>query len=209
MTPIVDPSWPRMGSDMEHPFQNGPGRFFYALPDVRAPLFTGPSTSRVSSSSVPSTPSLPRSPLEGQVISLPCDESGFDHDVCPDTTQGESEPNPEKGEAYSELDAKPRSDSHTRTPSPSSPTSSTSSEQDRTSEKTKRSRHRRRRNRKVVDIGGCVMGPRMVHLPLYVSSWGQNYTPGILPPSPWNPGYPVVTVPGRDLWFEPQTVPGY
>ena len=203
MTPIVDPSWPRMGSDMEHPFQNVPGRFFYALPDVRAPLFTSSSTSRVSSSSVPSTPSLPRSPLEGQAISLLCDESGYDQDGCLDTTQGESEPKVEEGEAYSELDAKSRSDSHTRTPSPSS---STSSEQDSTSEKTKRSRRRRRRNRKVVDIGGCVMGPRMVHLPLYVSSWGQNCTSGIVPQSPWNPGYPALTVPGRDRWFEPQTV---
>lgn len=207
MAPIIDPSWPRMGPDMENPFQNVPGRFIYALPDLSSSLYLRLSTSRVSST-VPSTPSLPHSPLEGQIVPLACDEIGFDHDDCPDTTQGESKPKPKQEKADSDLDAKSRSDSRTHTPSPSSPTSSTSSGQERTTEKTKRSRRRRRRNRRAVDVGGYVMGPRMVHLPFYASYWGQNRTPDVVPPSPWNPGYPIVTAPSGDRWFEPQTVPG-
>jgi hypothetical protein len=210
MTPIVDPSWPRMSSDMENPFQNVPGPFIYALPDLRSSLSFGPSSSRVPSTTVPSTPTLPRSPLEGPVVSFPCDESAFDHDGCSDATQGESQPKPKEGEAYSEPVAKPQSDSRTHTPSPLSPTSSTSSGQERcTTEKTKRSRRRRRRNRQMVDVGGCVMGPRMIFLPLHVPHWSQSRTPGIVPPSPWSPGYPVVTAPGGDRWFRPQTSPGY
>lgn len=203
MTPIVDPSWPRMSSNMENPFQNVPGPFIYALPDLRS---FGPSISRVHSTTVPSTPALPRSPLEGQVASFPCDESAFDHDGCPNTMQGESEPELKEGDAYSELDAKTQSDSRTCTPSPLSPTSSISSGQERTTEKTKRSRRRRRRNRQVVDVGGCVMGPRMVFLPLDVPYWSQSRTPGIVPPNPWSPGYPVA---GGDRLFNLQTVPGY
>ena len=201
MAPIVDPSWLRMGSDLENPFQNVPGRFIYALPDLRSSLSFGPSTS-----GVPSTPSPPHSPLEGQVEMLPCDESGFDHDGCPDTTtQGESvEPN--LGETDPVLDANIRSDSHrTHTPSLLSPTSSTSSEKGRTTEKTKRSRRPRRRNRPVVDVGGCVMGPRMV---LFHPYWALNRIPAIVPPGPWSPGYRVVSAggnPGNAL----QTVPGY
>lgn len=208
MAPIVDPSWPRMGSDMENPFQNAPGRFIYALPDLRSSMYFGANNSRVSSTTVPPTPSLPPSPLEGQISPLPCDEIGFDHDGCPDTTEGESKPKIKQEKADSDLDAKPRSDSRTHTPSPLSPTSSSSSRQERTTEKTKRSRRRRRRNRHVVEVDGCVMGPRMVHLPLYVSYWGQSRTPGITHPSLWNPGYPIVTAPGGDRWFKPRTIPG-
>jgi hypothetical protein len=174
MTPIVDPSsWPRMGSDLENPFQNVPGRFIYALPDLRSSPLFGPSIR-----GVPSTPSPQHSPLEGRVAPLPWDESGFDHDRCPDTTQGESEP--ELGETD------PRNDSCTYTPSPLSPTSSTSSEKERTTEKTKRSRRRRRR-RQAVEVGGCVMGPRMV---LFYPYWTPNLTPAIVSSSPWGPpGY--------------------
>lgn len=202
MAPIVDPSWPRMGSDLENPFQNVPGRFIYALPDLRFSLSLGSSTSDVPSTTVPSTPSLQHSPLErkGKGL-LVCDESGFYHDGCPDTTQGE--PEHKQGEAVSELDSNPRGDSRTRTPFPLSPTSSTSSGQEHTTEKTKRSRRRRHRNRPhAVDFGGCVMGPRMVHFPAHVPY-------GIIPPTRWSPGYPVVTAPGGDPWFEPQAVPGY
>jgi len=208
MAPIVYPSWPRMGSDLENPFQNVPGPFIYALPDLRFSQ-----SSAVPSTTVPSTPSLQHSPPElrgtGKTTPLPCDERDFDHDECPDTTLGESEPK-QGGEADSELDANPRSDSRTPTPSPLSPTSSTSSGQERTTEKTKRSRRRRRRNRQVADVG-CVMGPRTVLLPVHIPYyWIQNHTPGvIIPPSPWSPGYPVVTAPGGDPWFEPQAVPGY
>ncbi|KAF8269131.1 hypothetical protein EI94DRAFT_1726039 [Lactarius quietus] len=211
MAPIIDPSWPRMGSDLENPFQNVPGRFIYALPDLRASLFFGPSTRPILPATVPSIPFLPHSPLEGPVAPSLCDESSFDRDGCPDPTQRESEPEPKpkEGEADSEFDAKPRNASRTHTPSPLSPTTSTSSGQSRTTEKTKRSRHRRRRNRHVVDVGGCVMGPRMVLLPLHIPYWNQNRTVGIVPRSPWSPGYPLGTAPGGDRWFEPQTVPRY
>ena len=206
MAPVVDPSWPRMSSNMENPFQNVPGPFIYALPDLRSSLSFDPSTRRVQSTTVSSTPSLSHTPLEGQVAFFPCVEGGFDHDRCPDTTQGELDPNHKEEEADSELDAKSQSHSRTCTPSPSSPTSSSSLEQEHTTEKTKRSRRRRRRNRPVVDIGGCVMGPRMVLLPIHVPYWSQSSTPGIVPP---NSGYPVVTAPGGDRWFKLHTGPGY
>lgn len=205
----VNPSWPRMSSNMENPFQNVPGPFIYALPDLRFSLSFGTSASRAHSTTGRPTPSLPPTPLEEQMACFPCDENAFDLDRCPNTTQSESEPMPQEGEAHSELDAKPQSDSRTRTPSPLSPTSSISSGQELTIEKTKRSRRRRRRNRQVVDVGGCVMGPRMVFLPLHVPHWCQSRTSSIIPPSPWSPGYPVVTAPGGDRWFKLQTGPGY
>lgn len=197
MARIVDSSWPRMGSDLENPFQNVPGRFFHALPDLRSSLSFGTSPSGDSSA-----PSLQHSSLElkgkgkGKVAPLPRDESGFDRDGW--WTQGESEP--KQGEADSEPNANSRSESRTPIPAPLSPTSTTSSEQERTTEKTKRSRRRRRRNRPVVDVGGCVMGPRMVHFPAHIPYWTRNHTPGIVPSSPWSPasGYPVVTAPGGD-----------
>lgn len=206
MAHIVDPSWPRMNSNMENPFQNVPGPFIYALPDLRSSLSFGRSTFRAHSTTVPSTPSLPQSPLEGQVIPFLCDESVFDYDGCPNSTEGESKPKHKEEEVDLELDAKSQSHSRTGTPSPSSPTNASSSEQEHTTEKTRRSRRRRRRNRPVVDIGGCVMGPRMVLLPLHVPYWSQSRRPGIVPPSS---GYPVVTAPGGDRWVKLQTGPGY
>ncbi|KAI9439074.1 hypothetical protein H4582DRAFT_1946487 [Lactarius indigo] len=200
MAPIVDPSWRRMGSGFENPFQNVPGPFFPALPNLCSAKSRGfPSTT------VPSTPSLQHSPLEleghGQVVPSPCEQSSFE---CPDTLE------PKQGEGGSEEPgANPRSDSLTPTPSLLSPTStsSTSSEQEHTTEKTKRSRRRRRRNRHVE--AGCVMGPRTVHLPLHIPYyWTHTHGAAVLP-NLWSPGYRAVTGPGRDPWFEPQAVPGY
>ncbi|KAH9053140.1 hypothetical protein EDB87DRAFT_1581235 [Lactarius vividus] len=201
MTPIVDPSWPRMGSGLKNPFQNAPGPFIPALPDLRPAKSSG-----LPSTPIPSTPSLQHPSVEleghGQVTLLPCEESSFDHDGCPDTSE------PKRGEADSEeLDSNLRSDSLTPTPSPLSPMSSTSSGQESTSEKIKRSRRRRRRNRQVED--GCVMGPRTVYLARIPYHWTQNQTTRAVVPSLWSPGYPAVTAPGRDPWFEPQAVSGY
>ncbi|KAH8993743.1 hypothetical protein EDB92DRAFT_378489 [Lactarius akahatsu] len=189
MAPIVDPSWPRMGSGWENPFQNAPGLFIFALPDLRPAKSSG-----LPSTTIPSTPSLLQQPpveLEGngQVTLLPCEESSFDHDGYPDTSE------PKQGEADSEeLVSNPRSDPLTPTPSPLSPMSTTSSGQESTTEKTKRSRRRRRRNRQVVEVG-CVMGPRTVHLPHIPYHWTQNHTTGaIVPPSLWSP---VMTAPAE------------
>ncbi|KAH9032272.1 hypothetical protein EDB85DRAFT_1956555 [Lactarius pseudohatsudake] len=201
MAPIVDPSWPRMGSGWENPFQNAPGLFIFALPDLRPAKSSG-----LPSATIPSTPFLLQHPPvepegHGQVALLPCEESSLDHEGCPDTSE------PTQGEADS--GSNPRSDSLTPTPSPLSPMSSSSSGQESTTEKTKRSRRRRRRNRQVVEVG-CVMGPRTVHLPHIAYHWTRTHTTGaIVPPSLWSPEYPVVTAPSRDPWFEPQAVSGY
>src|SRR6266404_4744409 len=181
MTPVIDPSWPRMGSDLENPFQNTPGQFIYALPDVRSCLSFTVDAFGLSFTSAPSTTHSPHH----SSIELP---SRFhqDGDEGPGTMQDEPEPKPEED---SELNANPRSDSRTSAPSPLSPTSSTSSENEPAAAKTKRSRRRRRRNGRVVEVSGCVRGPRMAHLPMPIPYWTWQRPSGVVPQSPWSYGY--------------------
>jgi hypothetical protein len=168
-SPPSSPSWSRMHSNLENPFQNSAGPFIYALPDLR------------SSPSSHTAISCPRDDLATSFQQLPFvvpkdkskepphwDESHFDPDIGFYLTQGEMALNEVNGELR--LRAKQEDNSSTSTPTysvPLSPASSESSsvkEKPEAEKKPKRARRRRRRNRSSPDYDGCVMGPRSMNL---------------------------------------------
>jgi hypothetical protein len=209
------PSWSQMHSKLENPFQNNPGPFIYALPDLRSSL-----SSRTPIGCSPDEPAacLPSQQLplvepkdEGEESPL-WDESHFDPDIRFYLTQGEVVIKEVKAEAELRIHAKQQEDSSTPMPTPSSVSSSTasvesSSEKEKleAESRPKRTRRRRRRIRPRPDHGGCVMGPRLMNI------YGMHPPPWTLPVGShsWGPGNFGMVGPSLGPWLLQPPIYGY
>ncbi|KAI0245811.1 hypothetical protein BJV78DRAFT_1287106 [Lactifluus subvellereus] len=207
------PPWSRMHSELENPFQNNPGRFIYALPDLRPSL-----SSHTPIGCLPDEPAtcppqrLPSVEPKDEGEEPPLwDESHFDPDIRFYLTQGEMEVKEVKP-AGLRLRAKQRDDSSTPMPTPSSVSSSTASvesssekEKPEAESRPKRPRRRRRRIRPRPDHGGCVMGPRLMNI------YGMHPPPWTHPvgSNSWGPGYYGMVGPSLGPWLLQPPISGY
>jgi hypothetical protein len=188
--PSPSSSWSRMQSELENPFQNNPGRFIYALPDLcsSSPLThlavgcCSPDEPSTCSPQQISFASVSKGDDEGPSI---WDESQFDLDIPFYLSQRDME---------FHLRAEQRDDSVPPTPTcPESPSEKDNPEAEKRPKRTRR--RRRRRIRSPSDYGGCVMGPRSMNLNgIYFLPWTQlegSYS--------WGPGYSGIVAPQHTI----------
>jgi hypothetical protein len=179
--PSPSPSWTRTRSGFGNPFQNAPGQFIYALPNLRS--FPSPPHATIRSSPITTGPRLAfeREPKDGAVP-----RANRLNDMPPPAPFNRLS-SPSSGEPSSEQGRRPNSE-----------------------KKQKRTRRKRQRSSAPPDHGGWVMGPRAMSLPAPQWTWSHSSFSRRSQYDPRDPRfYYGVLGPHREPWPGPPPFPGY